>query len=616
MTQLVKVSDYVANFFLEKGINTCFSVTGGGAMHLNDSFGHHPEYCTVYNHHEQACAMAAEGYTRISNKPAIVCVTSGPGATNAMTGVLGAWLDSIPMIVLSGQMKVETTLHSVPFQLRQLGFQEFNIVDSVSAMTKYAAMVTDVRYIKYHLERAFFEATQGRKGPIWLDIPLDIQGAKIDPDKQIRYDFSDGALEQVYESKVRTALVDSVISRINQAKRPVLMVGSGVHHDAARKLLQQTIHKLQIPVVTEWNAEDLIDSDDAFYCGRPGTIGDRPGNFVVQNADLLLFVGCQLSIRQISYAWDQFAPQAYKIGVNVDAYELAKPTVKLDKPIHCNVHDFLAAIIASLVTSVHSPKSLWYQWCRSVKEKYPVVLPEYLSGSGPMNVYAFFDALSNAMPPKSTVVLGNGAACVCGLQTLQVRGGTRIFTNAGASSMGYGIAAAIGACFSKSESDGCSSGTVICIEGDGSIQMNIQELQTIKHHHLNAKIFWLNNGGYHSIRQTQIQMFDGKQRGYCGADASSGLSFPSAAGIAAGYGIRYFKIDAVSALHDTLSEVIQVEGPLICEVIVDPDQVWMPKLQSKMLADGTFSTPPLDDMYPFLNETEIHVLRQSARMIS
>jgi len=390
MAHLVKVSDYVANFFLAKGINTCFSVTGGGAMHLNDSFGHHPGYCTTYNHHEQASAMAAEGYTRVANKPAIVCVTSGPGATNAITGVLGAWLDSIPMIVLSGQMKVETTLYSVPFELRQIGFQEFNIVDSVSALTKYAVMVTDAKHVRYHLERAFYEAMHGRKGPVWLDIPLDIQGAKIDPESQIRFDFVSGMSECVHESKVRTSLIDGVLKRINQAKRPVLMVGGGVQHDAARNVLHQTIRTLRIPVVTEWNSEDLIDSDDPFYCGRPGTIGDRAGNFVVQNADLLLIIGCQLSIRQVSYTWDQFGPTAYKIGVHIDANELAKPTVKLDEPIHCSAGEFLAAVNASQTESTHTEDSAWYHWCKAVQAKYPVVLPEHLSEPGPMNVYAFF----------------------------------------------------------------------------------------------------------------------------------------------------------------------------------------------------------------------------------
>ena len=615
MSRYIKVSDYIARFFLDKGIDTCFCVTGGGAMHLNDSLGHHPGYRTIYNHHEQASAMAAEGYTRVANKPALVCVTSGPGATNAVTGVLGAWLDSIPMVVLSGQMKVETTLHTVPFELRQLGFQEFNVVDSIAAMTKYAVMVADVRYVRYHLERAFHEATHGRKGPVWLDIPLDIQGALIDPDKQVSWGLYGSPGDGAYVRTVRHAVADGVLQRINQAKRPVLMVGSGVQLGGARQLLQEAIRKLQIPVVTEWNSEDLVLSGDPFFCGRPGTIGDRPGNFAVQNADLLLVVGCQLSIRQISYAWNQFAPDAYKIGVHVDEHELVKPTVRFDQPIHCSEADFLAALQTSPVASVHRSGSAWHQWCKSVQQQYPVVRREEVYRPGPMDVYAFFEAVSAMLPDRARVVLGNGAACVCGLQTIQVHRGLRMFTNAGASGMGYGLAAAIGASFAP-EPSGQPPGPVLCVEGDGSIQMNIQELQTIKHHQLDIKIFWLNNGGYHSIRQTQDAMFEGKTRGYCGADASSGLSFPAAEGIAAGYGLKFFRIDAAASLQATLAEVMPWKGPLICEVVVDPDQVWAPKLQSKLLEDGTFHTPPLDDMYPFLDKVEIEGLRQRARAIT
>jgi acetolactate synthase-1/2/3 large subunit len=615
MSKLIKVSDYIAGFFLDKGVDTCFSVTGGGAMHLNDSFGHHPNYRIIYNHHEQASAMAAEGYTRIANKPALVCVTSGPGATNAVTGVLGAWLDSIPMIVLSGQMKVETTLYAVPFELRQLGFQEFNVVDSVAAMTKYAVMVTDVRYVRYHLERAFHEATHGRKGPVWLDIPLDIQGALINPEAQLSWGLYGGPANDAYEHRIKSSIADGIIERINRAKRPVLMVGSGVQLDGARILLQDVICKLQIPVVTEWNSEDLIPSDEPFHCGRPGTIGDRAGNFVVQNSDLLLVVGCQLSIRQISYGWNQFAPEAFKIGVHIDEHELVKPTVRFDQIVHCREAEFLDALKVSTVASEHRRGSAWHQWCKSVQQRYPVAHSGVSSPSAPMDVYAFFDALSNAVPDRSRMVLGNGAACVCGLQTVKVRRGLRMFTNAGASGMGYGIAAAIGASLAPDAVGDVPGGPVLCVEGDGSIQMNIQELQTIKHHQLDIKVFWLNNGGYHSIRQTQAAMFAGKTRGYCGADTSSGLSFPEAEGIAAAYGLKFFRIEEAASLPALLAEVMTWKGPLVCEVVVDPEQIWAPKLQSKLLEDGTFFTPPLDDMYPFLDKAEIEELRQRAREI-
>jgi len=615
MAELIKASDFIANFFLERGINTCFCVTGGGAMHLNDSFGHHSGYRTVYNHHEQACAIAAEGYARITNTPALVCVTSGPGATNAVTGVLGAWLDSIPMIVLSGQMKLETTLKVVPFELRQLGFQEFNIIDCVAAMTKYSAMITDIRYVRYHLERAFQDATRGRKGPVWLDIPLDIQGAWINIDDQLSYGISESPADDIYECTLRASIADNVIGRINKAKRPVLMVGSGVHLDGARSLLPELIRKLKVPVVTEWNSEDLVPGDEPFYSGRPGTIGDRAGNFVVQNADLLLVVGCQLSIRQISYSWKQFAPEAYKIGVHVDKYELIKPTVRFDQVIHCREADFISAMLGSTCTSLHHSGNAWHHWCKSVQRDYPVVRREEAHRSSPLDTYAFFDALSEALPVSSRLVLGNGAACVCGLQTVRVHRDLRMFTNAGASGMGYAIAAAIGASFAPNPYRD-TPGPVVCVEGDGSIQMNIQELQTIKHHQLDIKIFWLNNGGYHSIRQTQASMFSGKTRGFCGADASSGLSFPEAQKIAIAYDLKFFRIEGAESLDTVLAAVMTWKGPLICEVVLDPDQIWAPKLQSKLLEDGTFYTPPLDDMYPFLDQTEIEELRRRASKIS
>lgn len=615
MRKSIKVSEYIADFFYKKGVDTCFCVTGGGAMHLNDSFGHNPNYRIIYNHHEQASAMAAEGYTRITNRPALVCVTSGPGSTNAMTGVLGAWLDSIPMIIISGQMKLETTLQTVPFKLRQLGFQEFNIVESAAPMTKYAVMITDVRYVRYHLERAFTEATQGRKGPVWLDIPLDVQAASIDPDAQLSLGLSVNQSKDIYSRAVKQSVINNVMERLNQAKRPVMMVGSGIHLDEGRSLLKESIEKLKIPVVTEWNSEDLVSSDNPYYCGRPGTIGDRPGNFVVQNSDLLLIVGCQLSIRQISYAWDQFAPSAYKISVQIDQHELVKPTVNFNYPIHCSESDFLTALNNSEVSSVHSNTSPWYRWCKSVQTKYPVVCPEQVYPANPMDVYAFFDALSDTLPFQSRIVLGNGAACVCGLQSIKVHRNLRMFTNAGASSMGYGISAAVGTRVAL-DLAGCSEDPVLCIEGDGSIQMNIQELQTIKHNQLDIKIFWLNNGGYHSIRQTQASMFDGEKRGYCGADPYSGLSIPECKSIAEAYGFKYFSIQHASSLPNILRETFDFRGPLICEVVLDPKQNWAPKLQSKMLSDGTFHTPPLDDMYPFLDSSEIEKLRQQAKQIS
>jgi len=598
MNKTIKVSDYIVNFFIKHNINKCFVVTGGGAMHMNDSFGHNDQIECIYNHHEQACAMAAEGYARVSGKPGLVCVTSGPGSTNAVTGVLGAWLDSVPMIVLSGQMNLNTTLHSTPLPLRQLGFQEFNIIDSVKCMTKYAVMITDPKYIAYHLEKSIHLAQSGRKGPVWLDIPLDIQSAMVNEDELVHFNFvsEQAGVPDAISDEVLTHIFD----KLNNAKKPVILAGYGIRMSDSYDDFLETVFRLKIPVVTEWNSNDLIWRDHEYYAGHPGTIGDRGGNFVLQNADFVLALGCQFSIRQISYAWKNFAKNAYKIAVDADRYELIKPTVKIDYPIQSDIKTFLNSINNCKYSSTHHSAKKWNNWCRDINNKYPVVTEQHAKSISPISVYSFIKSLSNSLQHDDVVVLANGAACVVGLQAIEVKKGQRVFTNAGASSMGYGIAAAIGAAYADSKEK-----QIICIEGDGSIQMNLQELQTIIHNNLNIKIFWINNDGYHSIKQTQVSMFKAKEKGYCGANSDSGISFPSAEKIAYGYGIKFIKIDNIAELDSKITEVYAAKGPLICEIVTEPNEQLQPKLQSKLLEDGKFHTPSLEDMYPFLSEDEM-----------
>ena len=590
----VKISDYIANFLSQKEVNKCFTVTGGGAMHLNDSFGNHPDIDCIYTHHEQACSMAAEGYTRISDKPGLVCVTSGPGATNAITGVLGAWLDSVPMVIISGQMNHDTTIDSTPLPLRQLGFQEYNIIDSVKHMTKYSHMITNPKYIAYHLEKAFYLATSGRKGPVWLDIPLNIQSTIVDTDDLIHF------TPNSFTPETTPQVINNVLDKINQAKQPVILAGYGVRMSDSYNEFLSTVSKLKIPVVTEWNSNDLIWDDHEYYAGHPGTIGNRGGNFVLQNADLVLFLGCQLSIRQISYAWGNFAKNAYKIAVDIDPAELSKPTISIDYPICTDIKNFLIKINNSPKSSIHNNTTKWYKWCKNINNKYPVVLSHHLQNTSPTNVYAFIKHLSDNLNSTDSVVLANGAACVVGLQALQIKENQRVFTNAGASSMGYGITAAIGAACAKPKNE-----NTICIEGDGSIQMNLQELQTIIHNDLNIKLFWINNDGYHSIKQTQTSMFNAGEKGYYGADKSSGISFPSAEKIANAYGFKFFKISSTDELPNILPKVCSTKGPVICEVITNPDENFEPKLRSKLLEGGKFYTPPLEDMYPSLPKDEM-----------
>lgn len=595
---MVKVTDYIAEFFLENGIDTCFTVTGGGAMHLNDSIGHHPSIRNIYNHHEQACAIAAEGYARLTGKPALVSVTSGPGATNAITGVYSAWADSIPMIILSGQMKRETLLSSTPVNLRYLGFQESAIIEMIESVTKYSCQINDPKYLKYHLDSALAAAVSGRKGPVWLDIPVDVQGAQIEQSSFIGNIPLKDRIASAQPTNVDPKL-DQVVDLLSKSKKPVLMIGEEVRWSGNVDKVRKLYEHLNIPVVTEWNAHDLIPDDHRLYCGRPGTIGTRGGNFTVQDSDLIITLGCQLSIRQLSYEWKNFANSAIKIAVNSDYNELDKPTLNIDLPIIYDCGDF-ADQLRFATSNKRFDHKKWVMWCKELNNKYPVVTNEHYNELKPINVYAVVNELSEQAPHNACFVLANGAACVVGLQASVVKNQTRIFTNSGASGMGYGVAASIGAAIASNNKQ-----PIVCVEGDGSLMMNLQELQTIKTNNQNIKIIILNNDGYHSIKQTQNNLFSGKERGYCGADATSGLEFPNFEFIAKAFEIEYSAVRSISKLKDAIEQIFEVSHPIILELFVDPHQDFEPKLISKMLEDGTFVTPSLEDMHPFLPKDEM-----------
>lgn len=590
----VKVSDYIADFLANKEIKHVFTVTGGGAMHLNDALGHHPKLNCIYNHHEQACAIAAEGYSRYSGKIAAVCVTTGPGGTNAITGVLGGWLDSIPMFILSGQVKTETTVWSTDLPLRQLGDQECNIIASVKPMTKYAKMITAPNKIAYHLEKAMYLATTGRGGPVWLDIPLDVQGAVVETDELIHFDKSE-CLSEV-PPEVNSAVIDKIIKHINLAKKPVIIAGTGIRLSGAHSKFLDLVEKLRVPIVTPWNGHDVISDDNDFFCGRPGNMGTRGGNFVVQNSDLLISLGCRLSIRQVTYNYKDFAPNAYKIMVDIDKAELKKPTLSIDLPIHADVSDVIIKLLKSEYSSENKEHKKWLKWCRGINEKYSACLPEYYEKKSPINPYAFIDTLFKELPEDETIVCGNGSACVITFQGAILKKGQRLFTNSGCASMGYGFPAAIGVAFQK-EGD-----RVICLDGDGSFQMNLQEMQVMVHNNLNLKIFYFNNNGYHSIRQTQLNLFSHHE--LVGISKENGISFPECEKLAQCYGVKYFKIDNIDFAKETISKVINLNGPVICEVVLDPSQNFEPKLSSKVLPSGKIVSPAIDDMFPFLDRDE------------
>lgn len=591
----IKVVDYIACFLVEKKIENIFTVTGGGAMHLNDAFGHHEKLECIYNHHEQACAIAAEGYTRLTNKLAAVCVTSGPGGTNAITGVLGGWLDSIPMFIISGQVKRETTVYATNLPLRQLGDQEFNIVSCVSSMTKYAQIVLNPNDIAYHLEKAYYLCLTGRGAPVWLDIPLDVQAAVIETDELRHFEEE---IEVGYFEKPNYDISDTlaIIDKIKSAKRPVILAGTGIRLGKSRDAFLKLIDKLQIPVVTAWNAHDLVWDENPYYCGRPGTIGTRGGNFVVQNADLLLVLGCRCNIRQISYNYHQWASQAYKIIVDIDKLELQKPTIKPDMPIWADVKDVINSLLDHDLSVCHSGShAQWLDWAKRIDLKYPATLPVYYKSESILNPYVFVTEFTKRLRDDDKIICGNGSACVIAFQAGVMKQTTRMFANSGCAAMGYGFPSAIGcAVASKGE-------RVICIDGDGSFQMNIQELQTVVYNKLNLKIIYLNNNGYHSIRQTQLNLF--KERPLVGVCDGTGLSFPDMEKIAWAYGIPYLKVTQQDEIEEAI-RFMEKEGPVFIEVVVDQQQNFAPKLSSKILPDGKIVSPEIDDMYPFLRREE------------
>ncbi|MBR2186606.1 MAG: thiamine pyrophosphate-binding protein [Lachnospiraceae bacterium] len=600
----IKVAEYIADFLIGHKVDTVFSVTGGGAMHLNDAFGHRKELHCIYNHHEQGSAIAAEGYTRLTGKIAAVCVTSGPGGTNAITGVFDCFVDSVPMFVISGQVKRETTVRYTGCGLRQLGDQECDIVRVVEPITKFAVMIENPYEIRYQLEKAWYLATHGRRGPVWIDVPLDIQGAVVETEQLTGFEKKN--TEKCEQPLFNKSDADRILEKLEVSKRPVILAGEGIRLGEAYKEFLETTSALRVPVVTCWNAQDLLWDNNPYYIGIPGTVGQRAANFVVQAADLLIVLGCRMNIRNISYNKHQFAENAYKIQVDIDKGELDKPTVKIDMPVHADVKDVCAELAHAAVDEVGNHKS-WLRWCRELKNRYPIVLPDHLKKTKPMNPYAFLDRVSERLLGSDAVICGNGAACVQVFQTLKLKKGCRIFTNSGSAEMGFALPAALGAAASG------SGRRIIAIDGDGSFMMNLQELQTIKHNDLDIKIIILNNNGYHSIRQTQNNMFSGRE--HVGIDKESGVSFPDLKKLAAAFDLKYVKLDTLNNLDKKLDDALETEGTVIIEAVVDEEQGFEPKTSSKVNDDGTIVSAALDDMFPFLPRDEYEGVRKEAAKI-
>lgn len=589
----IKLSDYVAQKVVELGVKHVFMVTGGGAMHLNHSLGTNKNLECIFNHHEQACSIAAEAYYRVNNQLPLVNVTSGPGGTNAITGVYGAFVDSIGMVVLSGQVKYETTVRSTGLPLRQYGDQELDIEELIRPVTKYCAMVTDPQTIRYHLEKAFYLAKSGRPGPCWLDIPLNVQGANIDPDTLPGFDPS-----EVGEPWKKTDLKKSaqeILARIQSAKRPVIFVGSGIRLSGAHADFLKLVEKLGVPVVTAWNAHDAIWNDHPSYVGRPGTVGDRAGNFVTQNADLLLILGSRLNIRQVSYNWQSFAREAYKIWVDIDELEFKKPSVSPDLPVHADLKDLLPCLIQAEYKGPTTEHKDWMIWALERKQKFPIVLAEYWENDR-VNPYCFMEKLFEQLPENQKVITGNGSACVTSFQAADLKRGQRLWTNSGCATMGYDLPGAIGV----NKATGGES--IVCLAGDGSIMMNLQELQTIVGSHLPIKIFLLNNSGYVSIFQTHRNFFGGVE---VGGGPKSGVSFPSFEKISNAFDIPYASARNHGELESAITKTLIESGPALCEIFLDENIVFAPKLGAKQHPDGRITSPPLEDLSPFLTREQL-----------
>ncbi len=594
-----RVADYIADYLVDNGINRLFEVVGGGAMHLNDAFGHKEGLHVVYHHHEQAAAIAAEAYARVHNQMAAVCVTSGPGATNAITGCLCAYMGSIPMILFSGQVRYPLTVRGQRLNLRTNGEQEYDICKSVSGMTKFCEMVSDPMQIRYMLEKACFLARAGRPGPVWLDIPLDIQSAVVETDELKEFDAeAEGYREKpLFDDMV----IPLIIEKLRSAKRPVLYCGMGVRLSGGYEKFMELVDLLGIPVTTGMTTLDCVPNDHPLYAGRPGATGDRAGNFAVQNSDFFLSVGSRLSYKQTGYQTDTWARAAYKIMVDIDPEELKREYLKIDLPVCADALDFIEHLIEGIkeMKDRLPDQSEWIAQCRGWVNKYPVVTQDkYETPDGRGSIYVFYKVLSELAAENTIYVTTSGNSRVICRQAAVMKKGQRVITNHSTSPMGYCLPASIGACFAN---DGKP---VVLITGEGGFQMNLQELQTIKQNKLPIHIVVINNEGYHSIRITQNSFF--KEHTHVGIGEESGdLSFPDISRIAYAYEYPYFESRNVDDLEETLRQFLACDAYAICQVFVTKTQVTMPKASSRKLPDGRMVSAPLEDLAPFLDRDEL-----------
>ncbi|VVB93014.1 3D-(3,5/4)-trihydroxycyclohexane-1,2-dione hydrolase [uncultured archaeon] len=589
---IIKLSDYVIDFISRLDIKYVFLLPGGGCMHLVDSLGRCNDFEHVCCLHEQAAAIAAEAYGQYTNNIGVALVTTGPGGTNAITGVAGAWIDSTPVLVISGQAKRSDMIGASG--VRQMGIQEVDIVKLVNPVTKYAVTVTDPLSIKYHLEKAAYLARNGRPGPVWIDIPLDVQGASIDEDNMKGFDQSE--IEHTDNLKELKTKVEEVISLLNKSERPVILAGNGIRLSKAEKEFLYLISSLKIPVLTTWKAIDFLPEDHELFFGRPGSVGQRGANFIQQNSDLILTIGARLDLAQIGFNYNNFARMAKKVIVDIDEAEIRKMKMDIDVPVCSDAKAFMQELIDNLDMVQYKDRPDWMSRCASWKNKYPVIIPEYWNQKEPVNTYALIDVLSELLMETDVLVPGSSGGCAeITMQAFRAKKGQRIFNTPGLGSMGFGLPASIGACLASGKK------RTISIIGDGGLQHNIQELETLKRLNLPIKLFILNNNGYASIRNTHMKIFNGRL--VC-CDPSSGLTLPDTCKVASAYGLNTVKISNQENLKKDVQDVLETEGPVVCEVMIDPDIQTAPKMSSIAKPDGSMVSKPLEDLWPFLDREE------------
>ena len=587
----IKVSDFIIKLLEQKGVDTAFCITGGAAAHLMESL-RTSNIKTYHNYNEQACAMSADGYARIAKKPALVLVTNGPGSSNAITGVLGAWQDSVPMIVLSGQVPRHQTMSAEPGVIRQLGLQEADIVSMVKHCTNYATQLTLTQTIRHEVDKAWHIATTGRMGPVWLDIPIDIQSEIIETDDQLEF-FAPAAVTVLPDLSVLEA-------EISAAQKPLIVAGNGIHLANAELEFLQLVDRLQIPVVATWNAKDLFETDDDLYVGNFGLLGERAANFAVQEADLLIILGSRLSIPCTGYNSKDFAPNARKIMVDIDPNEIHKHTVKIDYPIVADVKEFI-----KLLLTADTPLRLkWKDTVNQWKNRFPVNGESHVRAKGYVNSFDFIQQLGYKLREDDVVVTDMGTSFTCTMQALKHTGRDRLFTSSALCSMGFGLPGAIGAYTAN------PNNRVICVAGDGGFQMNLQELQTVAHNKLPIKIILLNNAGYLAISLMQDNLFGGN---HFGADAGSGVSNPNFIKLADAYGIPAHKLKTLDDVKNNLGYLLDQPGPVFIEVNMVRDQLLIPRVQSKKDLGGKIISGSLDAMFPFLSDAEVAQVRSESQ---